>query len=146
MADKNLIELKALRILAIREHSVKELRKKLFSKFSDSKSIEEVLIDFQSKNYLSDKRFAKMYIDMRSKKGFGPLRIRSELADRGIDRDIVEPELKRLSEDWPSLLKKTASSRFGCTRENDTENMSKMVRFLNYRGFPESLIRRYLLD
>tara|TARA_B100000676_G_C17971317_1_gene783469 strand:+ start:617 stop:1072 length:456 start_codon:yes stop_codon:yes gene_type:complete len=144
----NLIEARAIKILSIREHSVYELKKKLILKLPDFRTeiIDEVLIELQSKDFLSDERYAEMYVDMRSKKGFGPLRIRGELIERGISRDIIEIELEKLSQDWTTILEKTVFLRFGEYQAGQPRELEKRVRFLNYRGFPESLIRGHLLD
>ena len=54
-----------------------------------------------SDGLISDERFAESYFQSRKRKGFGPLRIKNELAQRGINDSIfysIQPET-----DWSYL-------------------------------------------
>ena len=138
------IETEAVRLLAQREHSLRELSGKLARRFGRVELVQQVLDDLERRGLVSDERFAESYVAMRLRKGFGPLRIRAELQERGIDSSLVEAYLDLGSEGWMEQLREAAAQRFGAERPEDRAAQAKQARFLQYRGFPESLVRRYL--
>jgi len=138
------IEMTAIKLLAVREHSVHELRDKLAARFSGAELIQRVLHDLQRRSLLSDERFTEQYVGMRRRKGYGPLRIRAELTDRGIDGELIDAWLDSGPLDWAGQMRELAFQRFGEGAAEDRKDQAKRARFLAYRGFPESLIRRYL--
>lgn len=76
----------ALRLLARREHSRFELTMKLRQRRVDARVIEDVLDDFEDKGWLSDDRFAEVFVRQRMDAGYGPLKILADLQQRGINR------------------------------------------------------------
>jgi len=140
------IEPVAIKLLAMREHSARELRDKLRSRFADHDAIAQVLADLQRRNLLSDERFTEQYVCMRSRKGYGPLRIRAELVERGIDSTLIETALDMTPAEWVEKMREVARQRFGDGQAADRKEQARRARFLNYRGFPESLVRSYLWD
>ena len=62
----NLLRNKALELLAIREHSRQELKRKLNSRFQNLESeIDRCLKELQSEDFLSDQRFTRLFIESR---------------------------------------------------------------------------------
>ena len=70
------IEHGALRLLASREHTRLELQRKL-ARHHDEAQIDPVLDDLERRRLLSDARFAENYVSQRSRRGYGPLRLRA---------------------------------------------------------------------
>ncbi|RMG33136.1 MAG: regulatory protein RecX [Gammaproteobacteria bacterium] len=138
------IEAAAIRLLAQREHSRHELEAKLARRFADRALCAQVLDDLEARGLLSDERFVEQYVGSRMRKGFGPLRIRAELREHGVADELIEAWLDLSTEEWLVQLRQVARDRFGEGRPRDARSQSKQARFLQYRGFPESLIRRYL--
>ena len=58
-------------MLARREHSAFEVRRKLKQKDLPESEIEEAVERLQQEGLLSDRRFAEAYIHMRAGKGYG---------------------------------------------------------------------------
>ena len=139
-----LVEVSAVKLLGSREHSRKELRRKLHHRFSDNELVDEVLDRLQQQSLLSDRRFAETYVGQRSRKGYGPLRIRAELAERGVSGELISDSLDAAEIDWQDILAETADGKFGRQPATDQRALAKRGRFLEQRGFPISLIRRYL--
>ncbi len=140
------IEAQAVRLLAQREHSRHELTAKLERRFADESAVRAVLDELESRGLLSDARFAEQYVALRLRKGFGPLRIRAELRERGIADALSEACLDLGEGDWMDCLRAAARQRFGEGPPADAREQARRARFLQYRGFPESLVRRYLWD
>lgn len=138
------IEAAAIRLLAQREHSRHELQAKLARRFADNALCGQVLDDLEGRGLLSDERFTEQYVNSRMRKGFGPLRIRAELRERGVADELIEAWLDLSAEEWLAQLRHAAQGRFGDSAPEDARSQSRQARFLQYRGFPESLIRRYL--
>jgi len=142
--DATVIEMTAVKLLGTREHTRKQLRYKLNARHADADLIEAVLDDLEQRCLLSDDRFAENYVDQRSRKGYGPLRIRSELAERGVDSELSTHWIDDGPYDWAEVLVGAATRKFGDTPAADMRALAKRGRFLEQRGFPISQIRRYL--
>ena len=148
MSDSEILEIKqaALRLLAIREHSRAELRRKLRSRETDEGLLERVLDGLEAQRALSDQRFVEAYIASRKRKGFGPVRIRMELREKGVDSGLASDWLDENNPEWDEVLKQAARRKFGQTSAADFRELGKRMRFLEYRGFSPERIRLLLQD
>jgi regulatory protein len=136
---------KAMRCLALREHSRNELGAKLRATGAEASLISDVLNALQTDGYLSDERYTEHYIYSRMNKGRGPLCIRAELLARGVASEIITEGLAAVEEEWEEYLVKVVERKFG-SPVRDKKAQARQARFLHRRGFPESMIRRYLWD
>ena len=83
-----------LRLLKVRPRSAGEIRRELVRRKHRAEAIGAVVADFEETGLLDDRLFARLWIRERiERKGFGRRRIASELAQKGVDREIVESEL-----------------------------------------------------
>lgn len=135
-----------MRLLVYREHSRSELRRKLQTRFPDAAEIEQVLDGLEQHNYLNDERFVAEYLRGRVRRGYGPLRIQAELQERGISKDMIAQRLCEYDDQWYQLLQSAAAGKLGNISKHDRKTQQKVARFLEYRGFPTSMIKRYLWD
>ena len=142
--EASAVELVAVKLLAGRDHCRHELRRRLNGRHPDRDLVESVLDDLEQRGLLNDERFAENYVDQRTRKGFGPLRIRAELTGRGIETGLAARYLDDGAHDWSALLSEAAVRKFGDSRAADMRTLAKRGRFLEQRGFPISLVRRYL--
>ena len=134
------IRRKAMDLLARREHSVAELRRKLLDKGFEQPAVDVQLQKLECENLLSDQRFAESYANYRSKKGFGPLRIKQELKEKGINDGLLREFLGN-DKFWQSLAKEVREKRFGSAAPQDYKDKVKQMRFLQYRGFSNEQLR-----
>lgn len=134
----------AMRLLAAREHATAELQRKLRNRFPDSAAVAAVLEDLAREGLLSDDRFAEAYVRERSRKGYGPRRIRAELAERGVASGLRSRCLDDTAIDWHGVLLRTAVRKFGADPAEDRHSLARRARFLEQRGFPPDLINGYL--
>ncbi len=137
------IERRALRLLASREHTRLELRRKL-ARHHDEVQIGPVLDELERRRLLSDARFAENYVSQRSRRGYGPLRLSAELTDKGVDRELATRCIDDVAVDWSDLLLEVAMRKFGDEPATDRQALARRGRFLQQRGFPVSLVGRYL--
>lgn len=138
------LEQVAVRLLATREHSRAELRRKLLARGGDAAVAEGVLDDLARRGLLSDARYTEQYVAQRAARGYGPARIRAELRERGIGDDVVADWLDERDPVWKERLAEVARKRFGATGPADFRDRARRARFLEYRGFGAELIRRVL--
>ena len=134
----------ALRLLANREHSRAELEHKLRARGYEAVVMAGVLDALTEAGLLSDERMAEAYVAGRLRKGFGPLRLRRELLERGLDEDLISAHIDRSSGDWLELMASLVARKFGPGRATDRKELGRRARFLEYRGFPPELVGRYL--
>ena len=126
----------AVAMLARREHSIFELSRKLRQKHFDEDDIQEVIEKLLANNLLSEERFTESYINMRRRKGYGPLRIAQELKERGIDADFYESHLDRNNPEWRSIMQQQYSKKYGDQPAEDYTEKARRARYLQNRGYP----------
>ena len=137
----------ALDFLARREHSEQELRHKLKARDHDSEAIETVLRQLRDERLQSDERFTESYVHHRFNAGIGPLKIRYELRQKGIDDLLVDSYLEPLADEWEPMMRQQRARKFGETLPSDYAARMKQARFLQNRGFsPESVMRLFRGD
>lgn len=132
----------ALNLLARREHSTLELRHKLARRGFDADQIAAVLGELQQRGWQDDGRFAEAYAVNRAERGYGPLRIRIELRERGIADHITERALTELADLWSANLERLHRKRFGAHLPADAAERARRQRFLRQRGFTTDQIKR----
>jgi regulatory protein len=130
-------------LLALRDHSTLELRRKLVRRGFDDAAVDATIGQLIARGLLDDRRFASDYAEQRSRKGFGPLRIRAELRERGIGDDAVADAVCDDDDLLRERMNAVAMGKFG-GRPEDRRSMARQARFLEQRGFPASLIWRYI--
>jgi len=126
---------RALDLLARREHSVVELTRKLIDKGFDEVFVHEALTILVSDGLLSDARYAESYVRFRMSKGFGPVRIREELRQRGVDAVLIASYVDFQAPCWIEIARKAWQKRFGGQFPEEMKARAKQLQFLNYRGF-----------
>ena len=123
----------AVRYLTRREYGVEELRQKLLQRGADSTIADTVVGDLAEENLVSDKRFTDMYVRMRIRRLFGPLKIRGELRGRGIADYLIDKAMPDGQETWFDAASQWAGKK--CQGELDYTVRAKIYRSLMNRGF-----------
>jgi regulatory protein len=131
----------ALRLLARREHSEFELQRKLKARDFESSDINLVLTALRTEGLLSNSRYLESYLHARRQKGYGPLKIRAELASRGISEDLIEHHLNITDNAWFALAQKAWQIHFKGLMPSDFKARVKQMRFLQQRGFTSEHIK-----
>ncbi|WP_457420020.1 regulatory protein RecX [Roseateles sp. P5_E7] len=160
------LKARAIALLAQREQSRAELRRKLLrieqqqrarlaaqagGEGSDlsveeapeaGESVVDALLDaLAAAGYLDETRFVESRLHLRARR-FGAQRIQQELAQHGLKLDAEQQsalratELERAREVW---LK-----RFGAEPARDAADQARQTRFLLARGFAPEVVRRLL--
>lgn len=138
------IRSRALKLLTTREHSRLELSRKLRQRRYPAAAVEAVLDALEASDLLSEERFVSAYVAERLAKGFGPLRIRYELREKGMSDDNIRAYLELEEETLVDHMRSAYRKRFGEDGICDRHEQARRSRFLEYRGFPPHLISHLL--
>ncbi len=133
----------AMNLLARREHGHVELARKLRLRGADAEMIEVELQRLTEDGLLSEERYLESYIRSRANAGRGPMRIREELTQRGLARELVECALAEAVTDWQAQMEDLWQRRFS-GQIVDLKDKAKQSRFLAQRGYAVEDIRRLL--
>lgn len=139
---------RAMRVLGMRDHSREELKRKLQQSVQRTaymqqktpetiteEQMEKVLDWCQENGWLNDERFTERFIQSRSRKGYGPQRIRMELTQKGIDRDAIDVAMEETNIDWAECAAQLAERKFGLPLPKEWKEKAKVQRFLQSKGF-----------
>jgi regulatory protein len=135
---------RALRLLARREHSRWELARKLAPHAENAEALEHLLDALESRGYLSDARFAELFVARRRDR-LGRARLSEELKGRGIAREIIERVLAGLEDSEFERARAVWQAKFG-TAPTDARSRARQWRFLHGRGFSPRIIARILRE
>ncbi len=140
----------ALRILARRDHTSRELALKLRRKGIGPTAIDAVIERCLELGYLDDARTAEIMAGHLVSRGYGPLRIRQTLCQKGLNDALVEHALKihsdiQIQADHARRMLDKRSAHL--SREpDDVRRRQKAFRYLADRGFSADTIRRVIDD
>jgi regulatory protein len=138
------LKARALRLLARREHSRDELRRKLLPLAGEGDDVEAILEDFTRRGWLSDARFAEHTIRAKARR-FGPLRVAQHLRERGLDEEAIAAGFHAAGEEGVASIEAVWKSRFH-ERPADDRELGRQVRFLQGRGFTIADALRFLKE
>ncbi len=130
-------------LLARREHGRVELTRKLRQRGATPELIEPELDRLTEEGLLSEARYLESFVSYRARSGYGPVRIREELSQRGLARADIEHALRECGIDWREQMAEVWRRKFG-EQPADARERAKQGRFLAYRGYSMDMISRLL--
>ena len=132
----------AMDLLARREHGRVELTRKLRQRGAPDDMIDTALDRLTEEGLLSESRYLESFVSYRARSGYGPLRIREELSQRGLQRTDIELALRECGISWQAQLEDTWRRKFAGHLPIDARERAKQGRFLAYRGYSMEMIGR----
>jgi regulatory protein len=132
---------RALRYLSRREHSRKELRKKLLPYAESDIELDELMTKLEAQSWLSDERFAESLVRRKSER-YGSLKIVEELKQQGIQGDSLIEIKERLKVSDAMRAWELWQRKFDSMVTKDPKEKSKQMRYLVSKGFPLSVVTR----
>lgn len=143
----SIIRLRAMDLLARREHSHLELHRKLADRFPEHvELLDQVLCGLKKDDLQSDERFAEVFVSSRIRKGQGPHRISLELQQRGLDKHLAKRAVAESGADWHFLAGEAMAKKYGSKPCADFSERAKRSKFLQYRGFNNDQISACFSD
>lgn len=131
-----------MRLLARREHSRRELERKLAVHAEDPAEVGRVLDEFEAQGWLSERRVVEQVVHARRSR-FGARRIEHELLDKGISADAVAAALPGLKDSELEAARAVWAKKFGKLARTPAER-ARQARFLQGRGFGFDVIMKVL--
>ncbi|MHC9084489.1 regulatory protein RecX [Luteimonas sp. RIT-PG2_3] len=138
---------RALGLLTRREHSRKELTRKLTSRGLDPLGVEQAVDKLADAGWQDDARFAGSLVRSRAGTGYGPLHLKAELQTHGLDREQVARALDEFEGDWRQVARDLVLRRFpdaASPTDMEPARRRKAVELLMRRGFDGDCIRAAL--
>lgn len=139
------IEAICLRLLARREHSRRELLDKLALRGFDRDEVEPVIDQIAGQNWQNDARYAEVYVRQRIQNGYGPMRIRYELQQRGINDADLDAQAEEQG-GWQNVLLDVYSRKYDDEKSLSQNEWLKRSRFLQQRGFSGEMIKHLFAE
>jgi regulatory protein len=130
---------KALELLVRREHSRRELGRKLTARGIQHDAADAAMDKLAAQGFQDEQRFADMLARSRAAGGHGPIRIRAELAMHGLAREVAEAALESCATDWAESAHTLVGRRYSAADLADPAKRRKAVEFLLRRGFEQSV-------
>jgi len=133
-------EQRALGLLVRREHSRRELTRKLAARGVAPEQAEAAVERMTAEGWQSETRFAEQLVRSRASAGYGPLHIRAELGTHGLDREAIAAAMEAYDGDWDENARALVRRRYG-GRLDDPAVRRKAGDLLARRGFSAEQIR-----
>lgn len=135
---------RALRLLAMREYSRRELERKLAAKEPEPEpgALKQALDELEAKGFLDEQRVVDSLLYRRGGR-LGVGRIRQELQAKGIDAERVAVAVASLNATEFERAREVWRRKFGLLPQ-DAAQRAKQARFLAARGFGAAVVRRVL--
>ena len=136
---------KAYRLLARREHSAWELRRKLQSAHSKEypMMVDRLMAELAGQGAQSDFRFTEQLCRSRYQNGRGPVKLRHELAQHHIEESMIDQVLSGYDAKWRDLASEVRRKKFGESSPASFKEWARQARFLQQRGFDADQIEPY---
>jgi regulatory protein len=132
---------RALGLLVRREHSRRELTRKLTARGVEQEAAVAAVDKMSAAGWQDDGRFAEQLVRSRAATGYGPVRIRAELGMHGLPREAVAAAMEGADADWSALARDLVQHRFGPTVADDRDLRRKAADWLLRRGFSGDHVR-----
>jgi regulatory protein len=133
----------ALDLVALRDRTEAEIRKKMTEKDIAASEIEEVISFLKEKSFLDDSRFVQNFINSQKRQGrFGKYRILNKLKTYGVAHDLVSEAENRLDADEESARAFEVGEKWLAKNTKNEKTYEKLCRHLSGRGFDYDIIKK----
>ena len=129
-----------MQLLSLREHSRKELERKLAAYEETPGELAQALDFLQAKGFIDEQRVVESVVNRRAAK-LGASRVRQELLAKGLPSEAVALAVEQLRSTELERAREVWRKKFG-TAPADASERAKQVRFLLTRGFGAEVVRR----
>ena len=151
---------RALRLLAARGRSVRELRRRLLMAREPEEHVDAAIARLEAMGALNDEEYARQVARSQMVgRGYAPRRIKQDLARRGVARDVADRAIEVVSTedaapgsfgaedgvDLTDTMERLARKKLRSLASLDPETRSRrLYAFLARRGYDSDDIRRVL--
>ena len=132
-----------MKLLARREHSRKELARKLAEHTDDPHEIERTLDECEARGWLSEKRAVEQLVHNRRSR-FGLRRIERDLEARGVSGEAAAAALAQLRPGQVDAARAIWRRKFGGKPARSPAERARQARFLQGRGFELDVVLKVI--
>jgi regulatory protein len=128
---------------SVSERCLSEVRKKLVAAGASPEVIQRIITRLVKEKFVDEKRYSRSFVNDKFRfNGWGRMRIRYELLQKGIPPDVVSDALDTIGEETYSMfLADLLWEKKGITKgTTEREIFLKLYRFASSRGFEGPLI------
>lgn len=148
-ADKRCLDT-ALRLLGRRDHSCRELSRKLKQRGFTADAIAATVAACEEMNYLNDRRFCEGYTGELRRKGYGVMRIVQKLKEKGVADAHIHESIDRSCHETSQVedCRRVIDRRIPSDHPvpSDEKGRDRLYRFLYQRGFSGEVIKAALKE
>ena len=139
-------KLRAMHLLESMDRTRAELERKLQAGEYPREAVEAALAYVESFGYLDDRRYARHYVECK-KEGRGKARLKMELAQKGVDRSIIEEVLEEAElDDCRDTIRELVRKRRRGSGSMDDRERQRIYGYLMRKGFSSSEILSVLKE
>lgn len=146
-AGKNCYQ-SAICLLARRDHSCGELKRKLAQRGYPEREIDAAIDSCRRLEYIDDRRFARCYSGQLQRKGYGRRHIRHMLRSKYVAEQIAIAAIENQCSDEAeeTHCRRMLEKKLGPlkTEKLTADKKAKLYRYLLGRGFAPAVIRRVI--
>lgn len=130
----------AMNYISSRVISTKQLKDYLKNKGYKSNVVKRVIDKFDEYSILNDENYANCYISSKQKV-MSKRALQNKLMQKGVSKEIVE----NCTSEYDDLsVAENISNKFLKNKEVNEDNINKLIRHLNYKGFNYEVISKIL--
>ena len=152
MSEKRDVREAAVKYLSYKARTRAQVVEHLRRKGFEDGEIEEAVKELEAYRYIDDMAYSSMYFRYGFDKGRGIMRIKRELAEKGVDRDVIEAafdELEDVPDQFEEALRIAGEALGGADMsamayEEKRKLKGRVSRRLAGRGFSSDVIYRVL--
>jgi regulatory protein len=133
---------RALRLLSQREHSRRELERKLAKYEEEPGQLQRALDELQARGFIDEQRVVDSHLHRRAPR-LGAGRLRQELQAKGLDAERIATAMAALRGTEVERARTVWQRKFGELPAGPDER-ARQSRFLAARGFDGEVIQRVL--
>ncbi len=133
----------AFLLLKFRLRSEKELMQRLKQKGFSEELSQDTVNFLKDKKFIDDRIFAKGWVSSRLKRPFGLRRIKQELVQKGLDKEVIEETFARAKEDYDEggVVRELAERKFSKLKGIEPlKARQRVYAYLMRRGFSPDLV------
>ena len=135
---------RALGLLVRREHSRKDLTRKLAARGGEAGEAEAAIDKLAEAGWQDDARFAELLVRSRAASGHGPAHVRAELRMHGLDGEAIAAAMEGFDGDWNAIARELVRRRFDAKAVKTLAGQRKAADLLLRRGFAMEQVRAAL--
>lgn len=137
----------AMRFLAARMYTSREIFDRLRKKGYSIELAEEIVSELISEGFIDDRRFAEFYISDSINIGYkGVYRIKQELLRKGVPASIIDRAIENAEVDSLEALREYVKQKLSTTEIETRKDYERFRAMLARRGYSLSEIREVLSE